>query len=328
LVAVANEGGPIYIYAVKTLGKQPERYHLIKGIQYEYVTALSFHADGTFLVTATSESRLLKFFTVPALKSSNDKQKRYPAHCQELGLQGRMSDIKTGHTQTVSSVAFASTGAKPYIVTCARGDDTTVKFFNLRGKLLADMDTKQIRNYMLSVSSDSNFVAVANWMSEVKIFQVKRHKSTGMFEKAVQAMALKGHGKMVRSLKFGFHPSGRSHIVTASEDGTIALWDTAVRYEIGEDPKRLKSFKCGAFVAVALSPDGRMIAAAKYGELHFFDADTGECLRTSLTDGGSAAAPPVDGDQTWLEFSCDGQTVLLHEPSARSCHIWDVPSRS
>ena len=118
--------------------------------------------------------------------------------------QGFCADIMTGHKvgSRISSVILASTGVKPYVVTCASGGsgDTSVRFFNLRGRLLANVDSHQIDNRSLSISSDSRFVAVSSLSSEIKIYIVHRHKKTGVFEKVSKAMSLNGHSDSVQAV--------------------------------------------------------------------------------------------------------------------------------
>ena len=331
LIAVANAEGRVYVYSRSTLKNPSPRYHLLKDMVD--VTAMSFHSDGNVLVCACIKDRKLRFYGLPKLKSTNEKQKQFATHLGSLSDGGRMKDIETGHTGSrISSVIFASTGVKPFVVTCASGGsgDTSVRFFNLRGKLLANVNSHQIQNVAMSISSDSRFVAVSSLSSEVKILCIHRNKKTGVFEKVTKAMSLTGHTDSVQAVRFGFYPLGSYRIVSGSNDGTIAMWDTDVRYDLGVNPTRLCEKKLGGVVrAVALSPDTSLVAAILVEKLCvrlcFVSVLSSKNEMTSIVLEDCYAEPI--GTKIWqLLFFPDGKSVFSLIPGCKNAQVYQIPT--
>ena len=137
LLAIANSDSRVYVFQRKSLGERSPRYHMIKeDVDRSHpITALSFRSDGNVLVCALADrSRTLRFYTIPKLKRSKEKQKSFP----EL-----LREFSTNHDGVVVSAVFASTGKRPYVVTSASGRrDTFVKVFTVKGIPIA-METKK-----------------------------------------------------------------------------------------------------------------------------------------------------------------------------------------
>ncbi len=62
--------------------------------------------------------------------------------------------------------------------------------------------------------------------------------------------------------------------MTTSKDGTMKIWKVDVKFEIGEDPKCLKTITCPVekkpFNLVAISSDMKTIATTIESNLHFY----------------------------------------------------------
>jgi WD40 repeat protein len=76
-----------------------------------------------------------------------------------------------------------------------------------------------------------------------------------------------------------FSPDG-ARAVTASKDGSLCVWNTAVRYQLQEDPKTLLKIDLPlpagqVFEQLAWGPDGT-VAASLGGHIHFLDSKTGQ----------------------------------------------------
>jgi WD40 repeat protein len=129
----------------------------------------------------------------------------------------------------------------------------------------------------------------------------------------------KGHMALIRSLVF---TRDGSELISASDDKTIRVWDTdtgrlkrAIRGEIGEgDP--------GKVYAVALSRDGRLLAAAgALGEgnpIRLYDFASGQLI--GLLKGHNDAVLSLD-------FSPDG-SELVSGSVDNTAIIWDVKQRT
>ncbi len=116
---------------------------------------------------------------------------------------------------------------------------------------------------------------------------------------------LTGHTEAI--LAAAYAPDGKT-LASASEDGTVRLWDAAS----GRERFVLRAHTSHPW-DVAFSPDGKLLASGgKYtGEVIVWNVDSGEPIRTM--------PGAVDG----LAFSPDGKTLLA---GGNSAQIWDVTS--
>ena len=132
-----------------------------------------------------------------------------------------------------------------------------------------------------------------------------------------------GHMALIRAVLFT--PDGRQ-LISAADDKVIRIWDVAtgrttrtLRGEIGEGA-------AGKIYALAISPDGRWLAAAGYlsetatGDhpIRIYDLASGEIA--ALLQGHSGAVLS-------LAFSADGK-LLASGSTDDTAIIWDVAKRS
>jgi WD40 repeat protein len=124
------------------------------------------------------------------------------------------------------------------------------------------------------------------------------------------------HGGRVVSLS----PSADGKLLaTGAGDGAIRLWDLATG-------RLVRRFDLGAMIvgsAVALSPDGKTLAAPAYGkkvgareEVGLWDAATGNELRRMET--------PPDAVCACLAFSQDGKALAAGEWKSGKVRLWDA----
>ena len=106
---------------------------------------------------------------------------------------------------------------------------------------------------------------------------------------------------------------GNQGLITSSMDGNVMIWDLAVG-----QPKAVLSGELMSYAAIALSPDGRRLAAyGVEGAITLWDTSLKHPLRVS------ALQTPGERSQQ-LVFSEDGNSlVMLGNDSLR---IWHAPA--
>ncbi|MFI6938965.1 WD40 repeat domain-containing serine/threonine protein kinase [Streptomyces sp. NPDC050418] len=119
---------------------------------------------------------------------------------------------------------------------------------------------------------------------------------------------LRGHESFTTSLFMS--PDGRRAVTGTSE--RLRLWDLS-------DGRCLRTFTGARWPhALALSPDGRQLAAADayHGSLRVWDTDTGRCVRTFHRHEGHATA---------VHFTADGRG-LISTGDDRTVRHWSLPA--
>jgi WD40 repeat protein len=143
----------------------------------------------------------------------------------------------------------------------------------------------------VAFAPDGTKLAVGNWMSEehpaiVTLWEWparRRLAEVGPFPGTINALV--------------FSPDG-SRLVIADSSGQVLLWDVAAGREIA----RWQAHESG-FLGMALSPDGRLLATARYvdGAVRLWDA----------TDGRPRGALEVSAGVAALAFSPDGTLLAM-----------------
>jgi WD40 repeat protein len=219
----------------------------------DHVTACDFSYDGQEIVCAMDGSRKLRRYSITGNNmaqkfESSDALHRYP-------------------------VKWLHSSKGKWVATLSEEDETSVKFWDYDGKLLKDIDLKQVKCYSLVASLNGKFLGSAAWSPGVKVIEVKavRHNnSPGVFASADHAMSLPSQ-KGLTALAFN---ADATRAVTAQKDGQLAVWRTDVRYEVNEDPKKVVEREFDGVTWQALAVHGNRLLAAAGGAIHFFDLDT------------------------------------------------------
>ncbi len=156
---------------------------------------------------------------------------------------------------------------------------------------------------------DGTRIVTAGWDNSARVWDAATGAPIVKLAEAT-AGAEGGHAGSVNSAVFS--PTDGKQVVTASDDGTIKIWDVAS----GVVRKTLRGHSA-AVQHAAYSPDGRRIVSSSRDKTtRVWDAATGESL---LILAGHAL--PV----LHAEFSSDGQFVVTASEDA-TMKIWDATS--
>lgn len=285
------------------------------------VTGLAFSRDGSALATAC-EDRELRVFTLPRDNIYTEKALPFTSHNLRQGIQdvafGASSkslavltrglanapglcfvDVshKDAAIATTVDLLFSSrnaiglclrgsfssglTDGAPIVVAASQGPELVLHVAGAGLPLLSKVDTGGMITYGVAVSEHGRFVAAATFASDVKIYEVTTDRA-GIFSGVVKVMDLKGHRKKISAVSFS---PDETHAVTASEDGTIMIWNINVRYKQQEDPKLIAHVGAPEPrhpVTKLAWGSGGHIAAVCGSNLYFLDSRSGDVVKSVI----------------------------------------------
>jgi len=238
--------------------QQKEHKYIRGNVDLDSATYVAFSPDSRAFITALDNDNSVRIFR---LVKKDDGSHNH-------SITAAVTFPKK-HDRDIIGVGISSSGK--FIMTCS--GDTTIMIWDLKGDVLATIDTHQMNNSCGKVSNCGRFVASCGFTPDVKVWEVVFDKG-GNFKEVKRAFELKGHSAAVYS--FDFNNDSR-RMASVSKDGSWKYWNTDVQYALGQDPKLLftgsLSFPCHT---IALSPDGRTVAVASSTSIVFWDAVSGK----------------------------------------------------
>jgi RNA polymerase sigma factor (sigma-70 family) len=112
----------------------------------------------------------------------------------------------------------------------------------------------------------------------------------------------------VATSRAAFTPDGKT-VLVSDMGGRVIYWDVAT----GKEIRRVQADR-GNVTALALSPDGKRMAAGSWGRVRLLDAGTGAAI---------AAWAVANDSVTQIAFTPDGKTVALRY-QGKTIDLWDV----
>ncbi|XP_075878595.1 transducin beta-like protein 2 [Nelusetta ayraudi] len=263
-----------------------EREHkcLRANVELDHATLVRFSPDSRAFITWLAYGDAIRIFKMMKKDDGTFSFKAAP------------EDFPQKHKAPVLNIGIAETGK--FIMSAST--DTSIHIWDLKGEVLASINTNQMTNSYAAISPCGRFVASCGFTPDVKVWEVCFGKG-GEFREVARAFDLKGHSAGVHAFAF----SNDSHrMVSVSKDGTWKLWNTNVEYKKQQDPYLLKTVPCASSEGsrVALSPDGRVVAVSDGCNVAMYNATSGE-LEEDL--------PAVHSEEiTDLRFDINGRFLV------------------
>ncbi|MHC4996973.1 MAG: WD40 repeat domain-containing protein, partial [Planctomycetota bacterium] len=239
-----------------------------------------------------------------------------------LAHSTRLIRFLHGHTDRVRGVAFSP--ANPSLLVSS-GDDSTIRFWDLTtrepGVVLGDAkDVPKIAfnpsGTLLASASDGKTVGLRD------IANVPERESV--------RVPLQGHKDRVFDVEFS--PADGELLASASDDGTVRLWNVEKRIPIprGNPLGGLDGGHRQVVQKVAFSPDGRLLASASRDQtVILWDVASGK--RQGTLRGHGENKPENGGsDFGYVEgvaFSPTDGTLLVSAGRDRTIRFWDVGAK-
>ncbi|KAL0994495.1 hypothetical protein UPYG_G00123010 [Umbra pygmaea] len=227
-------------------------------VELDHATLVSFSPDSRAFITWLANGDTIRIFKMTKKEDGSFIFKAAP------------EDFPQKHKASVINIGIAETGK--FIMSAST--DTNILIWDLKGEVLASINTNQMTNSYAAISPCGRFVASCGFTPDVKVWEVCFAKS-GEFKEVARAFDLKGHSAGVHS--FAFSNDSR-RMATVSKDGTWRLWDTDVEYRKQQDPYLLRTVPCQVSEGsrVALSPDARVVAISNGCDIAMYSTSTGQ----------------------------------------------------
>ncbi|XP_065274374.1 transducin beta-like protein 2 [Emys orbicularis] len=237
-----------------------EREHrcMRANVELDHATLVCFSPDSRAFITWLANGETIRVFKMTKKEDGN------------FTFTAAPEDFPKKHKAPIINIGIAETGK--FIMTAS--SDTTILIWDLKGEVLANINTNQMNNAFAAVSPCGRFVASCGFTPDVKVWEVCFGKG-GDFREVTRAFELKGHTAGVYSFSFS---NDSRRMVTVSKDGTWKLWDTDVEYKKQQDPYLLLTGKCEVMepCRIALSPDARVLAISSSTSITVYNTRRGE----------------------------------------------------
>ncbi|XP_063002692.1 transducin beta-like protein 2 [Elgaria multicarinata webbii] len=256
-LASCSDDRTVRIWSTKDFLEREHRC-MRANVELDHATLVRFYPDSRAFVVWLANGDTIRFFKIT---KKEDGSFTYVAVPEEFPKH---------HKGPVINIGVADTGK--FIMTAS--SDTTILIWDMKGEVLATINTNQMNNTFAAVSPCGRFVASCGFTPDVKVWEVCFSKS-GDFREVTRAFELKGHTAGVCSFSFS---NDSRRMATVSKDGTWKLWDTDVEYKKQQDPYLLLTGKCQVMepCRVALSPDARALAISSSTNIFVYNTQRGE----------------------------------------------------
>ncbi len=285
------------------------------------IHALAWSPDGQHLATGDGAGRIkiwnpktnkerisLRGSAISRLVFTRDGRNLIVGHSGALTLWQLTANPSTSPLSAGSGFYAAAISPDNNFLAAAPRDEKTVRLWDFRSKTGSHLSLESGVANAVAYSSDGQLLSVGIQECDSKVENLLDKGECQLWDAAGKKVAtLKGSGQAVNAV--AFVPDSRQ-LVVGDRTGKVYLWDTAKK----DKELAILPGKLGPILALAVSPDGKTVAASGGEEIKVWNlSDRSE---QTILKGHRGA---VRG----LAFIKDGQT-LVSAGVGRSIRFWDV----
>ncbi|CAH1801363.1 unnamed protein product, partial [Owenia fusiformis] len=293
-LASCSEDRTILMWSVKEF-TQKEHKSVRSNVELDHATKIKFSPDTKAFVINLYNENTLRVMRIGKKPDGS------------LGNINGTFDFPKKFTAEILNIGIASSGR--FIMACTK--DTSMYIYDLKGEVLATINTNQLTNSYGAVSPCGRFVASSGFTPDVKVWEVMFDKS-GTFKEVKRAFELKGHRSGVYSFSFS---SDSNRMASVSKDGTWKLWNTFIEYAKGQDAQCIQTGTYennSGHALIALSPDARAVAIATTYTISVYNATNAQQAQV-ITD---VHAIPI------TELSFDNNSKYFVSTGDKQIHVF------
>jgi len=202
-------------------------------------------------------------------------------------LTGSQTDILSGHTGSVHSLAFSSDGT----LLASGSDDKTIKLWDVQtGGVVTTLHGHTGQVNSVSISADNTMIASGSYDKTIHLWNIKRGDCN----------VIKGHQDAVYTITFS--PTNPQLLLSASHDNTVKQW--------GIDGHQIGSPVPGHHVA--FSPDGTQ----------FFSCTMETCIVRKIGSEEAVVELKLPYNTNCCCFSPDGRSIVTSADDM--IYLWDI----
>uniref|UniRef100_A0A8C5QQ43 Transducin beta-like protein 2 n=1 Tax=Leptobrachium leishanense TaxID=445787 RepID=A0A8C5QQ43_9ANUR len=304
-LATCSDDRTVRIWTTKDFLDRDHR-SLRANVEFDHATHVRFSNDCRAFIVCLANGETLRMYKM----TKKDDNITFSASPEDFPKRHKAPIINFGVAETGKFFMSASS-------------DTTILVWNLKGEVLASINTNQMNNAYAAVSPCGRFVASCGFTPDVKVWEVCFAKG-GVFREVCRAFDLKGHTAGVCGFAFS---NDSSKMATVSKDGTWKMWNTDVEYKKQQDPYLLHTGRWSGKepCRIALSPDARVIAISSASDITVYNAQTGEVEEEFLSVHGVVITDlAFDTGNRFLVSTGDRAVRLFHNTAWYRAAIADM----
>ncbi|VDK42096.1 unnamed protein product [Anisakis simplex] len=258
-LASIGEDRSLFLWHTKDFGDKEHKF--ARGaVELDNAKRLTFGPDSKSVLLSLNTANKLAVYKLKRKDDSSQSYKFFPVE---------NVDFPEVHVRDIGYNGISCNGK----FVMSSSDDNKLVIYSLSGSKLKVVEPKLNILYEASISPCGRFVAASGFTPDVVVFEALCDNSKE-FVDLKRAYELKGHSSGVLSFSFN---QNSSRCVTASKDGTWKIFDTDIRYNLGQEASIISSGEWDILrnappetVYAVMSPSGHSFAIGANRHVRLF----------------------------------------------------------